>query len=639
MESNDSNGYTAKDITVLSGPQGIRKRPAMYVGSTGSRGFTHLLYEIIDNSIDEAIAGYCHNITITLGREEGIDTAEVSDDGRGIPVDIMPKFGKPALEVIMTSIHAGGKFESKAYKVSGGLHGVGLTVVNSLSEYTIVTVRRDGKIYRQQFSRGQPVSSLEEIGTYDSGGTGTTIKFRPDREIFNQLNFDTIELEERLRDLSYLNKGITIKLIDTRDGERHEKVYTSTNGISDFLEYITEGKEKISMPIYISKTQETTEVTVIFQYVAAYNENIVSFVNKIKVPEGGTHITGFRAAITRAITNYIQRNPKKQENIQIEGDDVREGLYGIISIMLQNPEFEGQTKEKLGNMAVKSIVDSIVYAEFSRYLEENPIEASRILEKVYSAARARESARKARELSRKKSIFDGPLLSGKLADCTESNPEKTEIFIVEGDSAAGSSKQGRDRFYQAILPLRGKVLNVEKATEDKIFSNKELHMMVAAFGTGIKESFDPNKLRYNKIIILTDADVDGSHIRTLLMTFMYRYMRALIERGNVYIAQPPLYKITKGKTVKYAYSDSELNAAIKELGEPVSVQRYKGLGEMNPEQLWETTMDPKQRVLKKVSIWDVEKADAIFSTLMGSDVSARRKFLEEHSSEVSFLDV
>ena len=640
MDSNDSNGYTAKDITVLSGPQGIRKRPAMYIGSTGPQGFTHLLYEVLDNSIDEAMAGYCNSISIVLGREDEVDTAEVTDNGRGIPVDIMPKINKPALEVIMTSIHAGGKFENKAYKVSGGLHGVGLTVVNSLSEYTTVTVKRDGKIYRQEFSRGVPVSKLEQIGEYSDGTSGTTIKFKPDREIFNALNFDTIELEERVRDLSYLNKGVTITLVDKRGEQPKEKKYSSQNGIMDFLAYITEHKESVSNPVSISKSEGSTEVNATFQYVNAYNENLVSFVNKIKTPEGGTHLTGFRTAITRAITNYIQRNPKKQkDNIPLEGEDTREGLYGIISIMLQNPEFEGQTKEKLGNSAIKSLVDSIVYSEFTRFLEENPQEAGRILEKVYGAARARESAKRARELSRKKGIFDGPLLSGKLADCTESDPEKTEIFIVEGDSAAGSSKQGRDRFYQAILPLRGKVLNVEKATDEKIFSNKELHMMVAAFGTGIRETFDPNKLRYNKIILLTDADVDGSHIRTLLMTFLYRYMRPLIERGNLYIAQPPLYKISKGKHVKYAYSDTELDAALKEVGEAASVQRYKGLGEMNPEQLWETTMDPKSRVLKKVSIRDAEKADAIFATLMGADVSERRKFLEEHSTEVSFLDV
>ena len=639
MEVDNSNSYTAKDIAVLSGPQGIRKRPAMYIGSTGISGFTHLLYEVLDNSIDEAMGGYCKNISISLSREDGVDTAEISDDGRGIPVDIMPKFGKPALEIIMTSIHAGGKFENKAYKVSGGLHGVGLTVVNSLSEYVIVTVRRDGIIYRQEFSRGQPVSSLKQVGEYSDGVSGTTIKFKPDREIFSSLTFDTIEVEERLRDLSYLNKGVSIRFVDSRDEQTKEKVFSSSKGIEDFLDYITNGKEKISAPVNISKSLDSTEVTSTFQYVNAYNENLISFVNKIKTPEGGTHVTGFRTAITRAITNYLQRNPKKSENIQIEGEDVREGLYGIISIMLQNPEFEGQTKEKLGNSSVKSIVDSVVYNEFTRYLEENPSEASKILEKIYSAARARESAKKARELSRKKSIFDGPLLSGKLADCTDSNPENIEIFIVEGDSAAGSSKQGRDRFYQAILPLRGKVLNVEKATEEKIFSNKELHMMVAAFGTGIKDSFDPNKLRYGKIILLTDADVDGSHIRTLLMTFIYRYMRALIEHGNIYIAQPPLFKLSKGKTVKYAYSDSELTSLIKEFGEPSSIQRYKGLGEMNPQQLWETTMDPKTRILKRVMIHDAEKADAIFSTLMGADVSERRKFLEEHSTEVSFLDV
>jgi DNA gyrase subunit B len=629
--------YTAKDILVLSGVQGVRKRPAMYIGSTGNSGFLHLLYEVLDNSIDEALAGYAKNIVIKLGRENDVDTAEISDDGRGIPVDIIPKVGKPALEVIMTSLHSGAKFENKAYKVSGGLHGVGLTVVNALSEYTEVSVKRNGKLYRQKFSKGVPLTTLEIIAE-NVEGSGTTIKFKPDTEIFSVKAFDTIMLTERLNDLSYLNPGLKITLIDERENERKVVEYFSKNGLSDFLNYIKGSKEAVSKPIYIKKEQDNFKLEIAMQYVKSYSEELLSFVNKIKTNEGGTHVAGFHAALTRSLISYYQKSARKKE-IEIQGDDTREGLIAIISVLMQNPEFEGQTKEKLGSTSIKSFVENATYSEFSRYLEENPNDAAKIIEKVYSAAEARESARRARELARKKGMFDVDILPGKLSDCTEKDPEKSELFIVEGESAAGSSKQARDRFIQAILPLKGKILNVEKATDEKIFGNAELHTMVTALGTGIKETFNIDGLRYKKIIILTDADVDGSHIRTLLLTFFYRYMKPLVEKGYIYIGQPPLYKISRGKEVRYAYSDAQLNEILKSFDGKANVQRYKGLGEMNPEQLWETTMDPKRRILRQIKIGDAELANTMFTILMGMDVEKRRHFLEEHSNEVKFLDI
>ncbi|MGC8651893.1 MAG: DNA gyrase/topoisomerase IV subunit B [Candidatus Micrarchaeia archaeon] len=632
------DNYTAKDIMVLSGPEGIRKRPAMYIGSTGSKGYMHLLHEVIDNAIDEALAGYAKNITIRLTREGDADVAEVSDDGRGIPIDIIPKEGRPALEVIMTSLHSGAKFNSNVYKVAGGLHGVGLTVVDSLSEYTDVTVKRGGKIYSQKFSRGKPVTGLTIIGETDPKDTGTIIRFKPDSEIFSARSFDSLELQETLTDQSFLNPGIKITLMDERDGEKKTQMFYSERGMADFINYIIDSKEPLTKPIFISKTVDSTKIDVALQYVNDYSENVVSFVNRIKTTDGGMHVAGFHAALTRAIMGYIEENRKKGTSANVEGDDTREGLTAIISVLMQNPEFEGQTKERLGNNYIKSIVDNAVYGALTTYLEENPSDANVIVSKITAAAEARESARKARELARKKSIFGGALLPGKLSDCSESDPAKAEIFIVEGESAAGSSKQARDRKYQAILPLRGKILNVEKATDEKIFNNAELHTMVTAFGTGIKETFNPDNLRYGKVIMLTDADVDGSHIRTLLLTFFYRYMRPLIERGNIYIAQPPLYRVSKGREEVYAYSDSELQEKLK-LYDNASVQRYKGLGEMNPEQLWSTTMDPEKRVLKRVTIKDAQLADALFTILMGLDVGQRRHFLEEHSTEVSFLDI
>ncbi len=629
--------YGAKDIVVLSGTMGIRKRPAMYIGSTGAQGYNHLLFEIIDNAVDEALAGYCRNITIKLEQDsDGYDIAEVSDDGRGIPVDIMPKENKPALEVIMTSIHAGAKFDNKAYKVSGGLHGVGLTVVNALSERTDVMVKRNGNAYKESFSRGTPISGLETAGR--AAESGTTVRFKPDKQIFSVNKFDVTAISERLRDTAYLSSGIRIKLTDERFEKAETFEFYSENGIGDFIAYLSEGKNAITKPFILKKEEGEVKIEVAIEYTQGYGEDLYSFVNRIKTPEGGTHVIGFRSGLSRAISAYIQKNLKKQP-AQIEGEDMREGLVAIVSVLMPNPEFEGQTKEKLGNSYIKSLFESMIYTKFSEFLEENPSEAMKIVNKVVSAAEAREAARRARELARKKNAFEGTVLPGKLADCTETDPEKSEIFIVEGDSAAGSSKQGRDRFYQAILPLRGKILNVEKASEDRIFNNAELHSLVTALGTGIKEGFQPDRLRYGKIIFLTDADVDGSHIKTLLLTFFYKYMKPLIERGHVFAAQPPLYRVSIGKEVLYAYSDAELNGIMKEHNGKGALQRYKGLGEMNPEQLWETTMNPKNRILKKITIRDAELANSIFDILMGMDVEKRRNFLEEHSTEVSFLDV
>ncbi len=632
-----SDEYSAKDITILSGTQGIRKRPAMYIGSTGSSGFIHLLYEVLDNAVDEALAGYCKNITIKLSTEDGGDVAEVSDDGRGIPVDMIPKVNKPALEVLMTSLHSGAKFDNSSYKVAGGLHGVGLTVVNALSEYTVVTVRKNGKEYKQEFSRGIPTTQLEIIG--ESEGNGTTIRFKPDAQIFSSKSFDTLILTERLRYLSYLNPGIRIELVDSREEEEKRAEFFSKDGISGFLEYIRGERNPISKPLLMKGLQDSVSVAITMQYVQSYSEEIVSFVNNIKTPYGGTHVTGFHSALTRTIYSYMQKNPKTQTKANVEGDDTREGLLCIISVLMPNPEFEGQTKEKLGNTQIKSLVENLVYKELSTYLEENPAEAVKIVGKITNAADAREAARRAKELARNKSAFEGSILPGKLSDCTDRDPERSEIFIVEGESAAGSSKQARDRMYQAILPLKGKILNVEKATDEKIFSNAELHTMVVAFGTGIRETFNPNKLRYGKVIFLTDADVDGSHIKTLLLTFFYRYLKPLIEKGNVYIANPPLYKITKGREVKYAYSESEKEGILKGMEGKIGLQRYKGLGEMNPEQLWETTMNPENRVLRRITIKDAVLANSMFTILMGKDVSERRRFLEEHSTEVTFLDI
>ncbi len=626
------DSYSAKDIVVLSGTMGVRKRPAMYIGSTGSAGMLHLLYELIDNAVDEAVAGYCKNIKVIVGKEDEMDWAEVSDDGRGIPVDAIGD--KSALETIMTSLHSGAKFNDRIYKVSGGLHGVGLTVINALSDYTEVMIRRDGNEYRQRFSKGSPVGGLEVVGK--SPSTGTTIRFKPDATIFSSRSFDTVFLKEHIRDIAILNPGLRIEFVDLRGESEEKEVFHSERGISDLLDILIGDKERVGKPIIFSKEADSAVVNVAMAYVKSYSEKLVSFVNNVKTPEGGTHVIGFHSALSRALLGYIQKNSKK--NISVEGDDCREGLVCIVSVLMHDPEFEGQTKEKLGSQNIRVVVDNIVYQSLVRYLEENPGDASKIIDNVIRAAAAREAARNARDIARKKNMFDSAVLPGKLSDCTESDPSSTEIFIVEGESAAGSSKQGRDRFTQAILPLKGKILNVEKAGKDKIFGNAEIRAMVTAFGTGIGDDFDISKMRYGKVILLTDADVDGSHIKTLLLTFLYRYMKQLIDKGFVYVAQPPLYRISFGKEAKYAYSDKEMEESVK-ANQKARIQRYKGLGEMNPDQLWETTMNNQNRVMKRITVKDAEAADTLFEVLMGVDVQRRRRFLEEHSTEVSFLDI
>jgi DNA gyrase subunit B len=637
--SEETEEYNASKIVVLEGAQGIRKRPAMYIGSTGSAGVLHLLYEVVDNAVDEAIAGYCKNIHIRLFQEEGFDAAEVSDDGRGIPVDIMPKYNKNALEIIMTTLHKGAKFSDEVYKISGGLHGVGLTVVNALSVYTEVKVRKEGSEYYQRFEKGLPVTGLEKRGNAE--GSGTTVRFRPDPEIFGSPKFDSTTLRERLSDTTFLNRNLRIILVDERFEQREETVFYSENGLVDFIGFLNKEKQVLTPPIYSKSSGERAEVEYVIQYNSSYDERIESFVNTIKTTGGGTHVSGFHSGLTRAVLNYISRNKlsDRYKDLKITGDDVREGLSAVVSVNMQNPEFEGQTKEKLGNGIIKNFVEAEVYSFVSRYFEEHPQLAKAIIEKAVNAANVRESARKAREMARKRSILDDTVLPGKLADCIESDPDKTEIFIVEGQSAGGSSKEGRDRNIQAILPLRGKILNVEKAGFERIFDNLEIKSMIASFGTGISESFNAEKVRYKKIIIMSDADVDGSHIRTLLLTFFYRYMKKLIELGYVYIAQPPLFKVSKGKEISYHYSEEELSLRIKELGGNVDVQRYKGLGEMNPEQLWDTTMNPEHRILKRVTIKDAQMADSLFSILMGIDPAQRRKFLHDNAEQVTMLDI
>ena len=554
--------YNASKILVLEGPQGIRKRPAMYIGSTSSAGALHLLFEVLDNAVDEALAGYAKNISITLTQDESGDMAEVSDDGRGIPVDIMPKFNKSAIEIIMTTLHKGAKFTNDTYKISGGLHGVGLTVVNALSVFTNVIVAKNGKLYRQTFSKGVPTSDLEAVG--DTQANGTTVKFKPDPEIFPTPKFDSAQLKDRLRYLSFLNPKLRIKLSDDRFNAHEEESFYSDRGIEDFLKYINKDQQSVTNIIHDKRQEAGMVIEFAMQYVNSYDERLEAFVNNIRTAEGGTHVVGFHTGLSRAVINYLSKNNKN--GAKVTGDDTREGLAAIISILMPNPEFEGQTKEKLGNSTVKSIVESSVYSFLSRYFEEHPAEARSVIEKAVNAMNARESARRARELARKKNIFESAVLPGKLADCIEDDPEKTELFIVEGKSAGGSSKEGRDKQIQAILPLRGKILNVEKAAEERIFGSVELNVLVTALGTGIKETFNPEKTRYKKIVIMSDADVDGEHIRTLLLTFFYRYMKKLIESGYVYIAQPPLYKVTSGKSVTYCYSDEELEAKRKEYG-------------------------------------------------------------------------
>ncbi|MBI4153097.1 DNA topoisomerase (ATP-hydrolyzing) subunit B, partial [Candidatus Woesearchaeota archaeon] len=600
------------------------------IGDTTLRGLHHLVYEAVDNSIDEALAGYCSIITVVVHTNGSVS---VEDDGRGIPVENHPQLGKSALTIVMTKLHAGGKFDKKTYKVSGGLHGVGISVTNFLSEWLEVWVKRDGKLSFQRFERGKPASEVETRG--EAQGTGTKVVFLPDKEIFPDITFHFDILSTRMRELAFLNKGITVALKDERDGK--ESVFKYTGGLSEFVNHLNKNKQALHPIIYFMKQKNDIELEIAMQYTTSYQESIFTFANNINTHEGGTHLSGFKSALTRAINTYMRQHNGNGKKDDFSGEDVREGLTAVISVKVPNPQFEGQTKTKLGNGEIAGIVNSLVVDGLGTYMEEHPAEARLIVSKCDEALRAREAARKAKELARK-GVFEGGSLPGKLADCSNRDPAKCEIFIVEGDSAGGSAKQGRSREFQAILPLRGKILNVEKARLHKVFENTEIRAMITAIGTGIQEEFDVQKARYHKIIIATDADVDGSHIRTLLLTFFYRYMKDLIEAGYIYIAQPPLYKIQNGKQAMYAYSDREKEELLKST-EKAGVQRYKGLGEMNPRQLWETTMDPAHRILKQVTIEDVVEADRMFTLLMGEEVEPRRDFIMEHAKDVVNLDV
>ena len=633
--------YTAKNINVLKGLEAVRKRPAMYIGDIGARGLHHLVNEVVDNSIDEALAGYNDKVTITINKDGSVT---VEDNGRGIPVDIHPEEGKSALEIVMTVLHAGGKFDKSTYKVSGGLHGVGVSVVNALSEWLVVEVKRDGKLYRQEYERGIPKGPVKEIKKISKNESGTKVTFKPDPEIFKTTKFKFETLNDRMRELAFLNRNITITLIDEIEGEK--AVHHYKGGLIEFVKYLNETRTPIHKPIYIEGEKDNTPVEVAIQYCDAYSDNIHTYVNNINTHEGGTHLVGFKTALTRTLNNYAYKNKLIKENkkITLTGDDFREGLTAVISVKVIEPQFEGQTKTKLGNSEVKSVVESIVGEKLSDYLEENPSVAKKIIEKCMRAAEAREAARKARELVRRKNALDSMHLPGKLADCSISDPDHCEIYIVEGDSAGGSAKQGRDRRFQAILPIKGKILNVEKAKINKILENNEIKAIVSAIGAGIGAEFNSEKARYGKIIIMTDADVDGSHIRTLLLTFFYRYMKELITTGRVYIAQPPLYRIKKGKEEIYAYDDAERDEILKKmrgngkgsaddenLPKGVNISRYKGLGEMNPEQLWATTMNPETRTILQVNLESAAAADKIFETLMGDQVEPRREFIEKHA--------
>ncbi len=626
--------YGAQQIQVLEGLEAVRKRPGMYIGSTSARGLHHLVYEVVDNSIDEALAGYCDKVLVKIRKDNSI---VVIDNGRGIPVD-MHETGKPAVEVVLTILHAGGKFGGEGYKVSGGLHGVGVSVVNALSEWMEVEVKRNGKIHFIRFERGYTAQSLTIIGETEE--TGTKVTFKPDAEIFEELEYSFDTLKSRLRELAFLNRSLTITLEDERTEEKQEFYYEG--GITSFVEHLNKNKDVIHpAPIYLNGAKDTTLAEIAIQYNDGYAENIHSFVNNINTQEGGTHLSGFKIALTRAINDYGRKlNVIKENDENLSGEDAREGLTAVISVKIQEPQFEGQTKTKLGNSEVRGVIDNIVSEGLNEFFEENPSITKKIIEKAIMASRAREAARKARELTRRKSALESSSLPGKLADCSIKDPDQTEIYIVEGDSAGGSAKQGRDRRFQAILPLRGKILNVEKARMDRILTNAEIRAMITAFGSGIGEEFDLEKRRYGKIIIMTDADVDGAHIRTLLLTFFYRHMQPLIQNGHVYIAQPPLYLIKKGKESWYLYSDEELDNLLNKIGrENINVQRYKGLGEMNPEQLWDTTMNPETRTVLRVDLADAMAADDIFSVLMGDKVEPRRKFIEDNASKVRNLDI
>lgn len=630
-----SQDYDAKKITVLKGLDAVRKRPAMYIGSTGARGLHHLVYEVVDNSIDEALAGVCTYVKVVL-HDDGSVT--VIDDGRGIPVDMHPTQKRPAVEVVMTTLHAGGKFDSKTYKVSGGLHGVGLSVVNALAEFLEVTINRDGKVYRQTYKRGKPTSDLKVHG--ETKDQGTIIRFRPDPEIFDTTTFSFDNLSQRLRELAFLNRGVEICIEDEVADKRHEFKYEG--GIIEFVEFLNENKNTLHRkPIFFTKSRDDIKVEVAIQYNDGYAENVFSFVNSISTHEGGTHLIGFKTGLTRTLNTHGQRNNLfKNGKFNLSGDDVREGLTAVLSVMMSQPQFEGQTKTKLGNSEVRGIVESVVSEGLKDFFEENRKVAKHIIDKCVVAARSREAARKARELTRKKSALEAGTLPGKLADCSLVDPKLCELYLVEGDSAGGSAKQGRDRQFQAVLPLRGKILNAYKAPLEKVLSNEEIKMIVTALGTGIgEEDFNSDKLRYDKIIIMTDADVDGAHIRTLLLTFFYRHMAGLLRGGHIYIAQPPLYRVKRGKQEVYCYNDEGREGAVEKLGKKgVMIQRYKGLGEMNPEQLWKTTMDPERRTILKVTLEDAVEADRIFTILMGDKVEPRRQFIEDNATKVKNLD-
>jgi DNA gyrase subunit B len=656
---NNGNDYSAKNINVLKGLEAVRKRPAMYIGDVSSRGLHHLINEVVDNSIDEALAGFNDRVIVTLHKNGSVS---VEDRGRGIPVDIHPVEKKSALEVVMTVLHAGGKFDKNSYKVSGGLHGVGVSVVNALSEWMLAEVRRDGKIFIQEYRKGVPVEKVKQTGTYKGDQTGTKISFLPDKSIFKVMKFNFETVAERLRELAYLNKDVTMTLRSEEDGQ--EENFRFKGGLIDFVKYLDEQRTALHKPVYIEGEREGTPVEIAFEYSDSYSENVHTYVNNINTIEGGTHLVGFRTALTRTFNNYAYKNGLIKENskITLSGDDFREGLTAVISVKVMEPQFEGQTKTKLGNSEVKSIVETIVGEKLSEYLEENPSIGKKVIEKCMRAAEAREAARKARDLIRRKNALDSMHLPGKLADCSINDPEHCEIYIVEGDSAGGSAKQGRDRRFQAILPIKGKILNVEKAKLNKILENQEIQAMISAIGAGIGEDFNPAKSRYGKIILMTDADVDGSHIRTLLLTFFYRHMKELILAGKVYIAQPPLYKIKKGKEEVYAFDDNERDQILKrfkaaskskdaEVEEEtvlefdnegsqkgINISRYKGLGEMNPEQLWLTTMNPETRTVLQVNIESAASADKIFETLMGDAVEPRRNFIEKHAKYAN-LDV
>ena len=630
--------YGADQIQVLEGLEAVRKRPGMYIGSTGPRGLHHLVYEVVDNSIDEALAGNCSEIYISINPDGSVT---VKDDGRGIPVEVHPKTGLSTLETVLTVLHAGGKFGGGGYKVSGGLHGVGVSVVNALSDWLVAEVSRDGKVYRQEYKRGVPTGKLEVVSE-SSKDSGTSITFMPDASIFDEIEFKYETLEYRFRELSFLNKVIKIEFEDKREGQEESKTFHYTGGLVEYIKYLNRTKTPIhDQIIYVDKIANDCTIELALQYTDAYTENIYSFANNINTHEGGVHLSGFKAALTKCVNDYARRNNiLKEKDPNLSGEDIREGLTAIVSVKLPDPQFEGQTKTKLGNTFMRGLVDSIANEEIGAFLEENPSVAKLVIEKCLRAQRAREAAKKARDLTRRKNALEFTSLPGKLADCSEKSPEKSEIFLVEGDSAGGSAKSGRDRNIQAILPLRGKILNVEKSRLDKILSSEEIKNMITAFGCGIGEDFEPEKLRYHKIVIMTDADVDGAHIRTLLLTFFFRYMRPLIEGGYVYAAQPPLFKVKKGKKEYYAFSDNELSKLLDEVGrQGADVSRYKGLGEMNAEQLWETTMDPESRTLLQVTIDDAIMADEIFSMLMGDNVAPRRDFIEANAKYVTNLDI